>query len=115
VSTCNYEYDYKYHDIPKFKCLELVHNRDVTRCIFHDINYLKGDNYEKNKEEVANRFNRKLSKYRSNNMPLKFIGYCLPEISFEGNIFREALYFIDATFYGDIRTRNLLPLKQENT
>jgi hypothetical protein len=77
--TCDYEYHSATVD---FKCQELVHNRDVTRCIFHDINYLKGANYEKNKEEVANRFKIKLSKYLSNNIPFKFFGYYLPEISF---------------------------------
>jgi hypothetical protein len=44
VSTC----DYEYHDgILHFKCSELVHNHEVKHCIFHDINYLKGDNYQK--------------------------------------------------------------------
>ena len=99
VSTCDYEY---HIGSVGFKCLELVHNRNVTRCMFHDINYLKGDNYEKHKEEVANRFNRKLSKYRSNNMPLKFIGYCLPDTGYKflNMKFNESVYFNKATFYG---------------
>jgi hypothetical protein len=67
--------------------------------MFHDRNYLKGDNYGKNKEKVANRFNRKLSKYNSNNMPLEFIGYSLPDISFQNYEFSEPLYFNEATFY----------------
>jgi hypothetical protein len=37
VSICDYEYHSPSHD---FKCLEMVHNREVTRCIFHDMNYL---------------------------------------------------------------------------
>jgi Pentapeptide repeats (9 copies) len=75
--------------------------REVTRCIFHDTNYLKGNNYEKNKEEVGNRFKRKLSKYRSNNMTFEFFGYCLPEISFKNEKFTETLYLVDAIFYGE--------------
>jgi hypothetical protein len=31
-------------------------------CIFHDVNYLKGDNYEKHKEEVAKRFEGKYTR-----------------------------------------------------
>ena len=54
VSTCDYEYHGGSVD---FKCLELVHGREMTRCMFHDINYLGGDNYEKNKEKVGKRFN----------------------------------------------------------
>lgn len=74
----------------------------LIRCIFHDINYLKGDNYEKNKEEVANRFYRKLSKYSFNNMPLKFVGYCLPFISFLNQRFTRLIDFTDATFYDGV-------------
>jgi hypothetical protein len=62
VSTCDYEYHGGSVD---FKCLELVHGREMTRCMFHDINYLEDDNYEKNKEKVGKRFKRKLSNYRS--------------------------------------------------
>jgi hypothetical protein len=40
----------------------------------------------------------KLSEYSSNNMPLKFIGYFLPEISFQNKQFTEALYFGSAKF-----------------
>ena len=69
-------------------------------CIFHDISYLKGDNYEKNKQEVAGRFEKKLSEYSSNHGRLEFIGYRLPEISFQNNEFTKALYFNEATFYG---------------
>jgi len=97
VSTC----DYKYHDgFIDFECPEIVHNSGLNRCIFHDVNYLKDHNYEKNREEVYNRFKRKLSKYRSHNMPLKFIGYCLPDISFADEEFSKEIYFSDATFYG---------------
>ena len=69
-------------------------------CIFHDINYLKGDNYEKHKEEVAKRFQEKLSEYSSKHMPLKFPGYCLPDISFVNQKFTEEVNFNNATFYG---------------
>jgi hypothetical protein len=96
VSTCDYEYHW---ESLNFTCLELVHNREATRCMFHDINYLKGDNYEKNKEKVANRFKRKLAKYDSNDTDFEFFGYCLPDISFENQEFSKELYFNDATFY----------------
>jgi uncharacterized protein YjbI with pentapeptide repeats len=69
-------------------------------CIFHDKDYLYGNNYERHKEKVSKRFGEKLSEYSSNNMPLKFIGYCLPNISFKNNQFTEELYFDYATFYG---------------
>ena len=42
MSTCEY-----HNERFGFKCLELVHNHEATHCIFHDINYLKGDNYQK--------------------------------------------------------------------
>jgi uncharacterized protein YjbI with pentapeptide repeats len=58
------------------------------------------DNYDKHKEEVARRLEKKLSEYSSNHTPLKFIGYYLPDISFQSKEFTEALYFGDATFYG---------------
>jgi len=80
VFTCDYEYHGGSVD---FKCLELVHGREMTRCMFHDINYLEGDNYEKNKEKVGKRFKRKLSNYHSTSNPFEFFGYCLPEISFQ--------------------------------
>jgi uncharacterized protein YjbI with pentapeptide repeats len=96
VSTCDYEYKTKSVD---FKCSELVHNRDATHCMFHDTNYLKGDNYEKNKEKVASGFKRKLLAYNSNDMPLEFFGYCLPDISFENEEFSKEIYFNDATLY----------------
>jgi hypothetical protein len=98
VSTCEYEYN---GVRISFKCLELVHNREAPRCIFHDISYLKGDNYQKNKEEVSNRFNLKLSRHSSNNIPLMFIGYCLPDISFHNHKFTQSIDFTAATFSGE--------------
>jgi hypothetical protein len=83
-----------------FTCNNPIHTDRERFCIFHDKSYLKGDSYEKHKEEVADKFKDKLSKYRSNNMPLKFIGYCLPEISFDNDEFTLPLYFNDAAFYG---------------
>jgi hypothetical protein len=44
-----------------FTCDELTTETGSKFCIFHDVNYLKDDNYEKHKEEVANRFKRKLA------------------------------------------------------
>ena len=78
MSNC----DYRYHEEDfDFKCTEPVHGKETgsgkERCIFHDISYLKGNNYDKHKEEVANRFEDILSK----NIPY-FIGYYLPYISF---------------------------------
>jgi Pentapeptide repeats (9 copies) len=97
VSTCSYEYH------------EWGHNFNAAaaaRCVYLDVNYLKGDNYGRNKEEVSSRFNHKLSKYSSNNMPLEFIGYYLPEVSFDYYEFASPLYFSDATFYGPVSFRN---------
>ena len=88
-AACQYNNQYYDHDkkqIDGFPCDVPKKDTDSEFCIFHDINYLKGDNYEKNKKEVVNRFKRKLSKYSSNNMPLRFFGYCLPEISFSFKI-----------------------------
>jgi hypothetical protein len=42
----------------------------------------------------------------SNNMPLEFIGYYLPEVSFDYYEFASPLYFSDATFYGPVSFRN---------
>jgi hypothetical protein len=83
----------------EFRCDE--HRRDTSSefCIFHDINYLKDDNYKRHKE-VAKKFKDKLAEYSSNHRPLKFIGYCLPNTSFANEEFTEALYFNQATFYG---------------
>jgi hypothetical protein len=64
------------------------------------MNYLKGDNYGKRKEGVAKRFEEKLSEYSRKHRHLKFIGYCLPDISFNGKEFSKEIYFNDATFYG---------------
>ena len=43
---------------------------------------------------------KKLLEYSSKGTSLKFIGYCLPDISFQNKQLSEALYFQDATFYG---------------
>src|SRR5919199_2600628 len=95
ILTC--QYINKDYDVD---CDELPIDAGSKFCIFHDINYLKGNNYDKHKEEVAKRFEKKLSKYSSNHIPLKFIGYFLPEISFQDRQFTEDLYFSYVTFYG---------------
>jgi hypothetical protein len=69
----NEEYD--------FKCDEPPRDADNKFCIFQDIGYLKGNNYEIHKEEVANRFQEKIVEYSSEGMPWCFIGYCLPAVS----------------------------------
>ena len=52
-TTCQYKKQYLklglWHD---FTCDIPTKYAHSEFCIFHDINYLKGDNYEKNKEEV---------------------------------------------------------------
>ena len=65
----------------------------IKHCIFHDENYLKGENYDKNKE-VRTRFQTKLSSGR----PLNFSGYHLPDISFRDYEFSGPLDFASATF-----------------
>lgn len=106
LATCGYVY-YGYPH-PIHKCRELVpegvderliHAGDA-RCIFHDIDYLEGDNYEKHKDEVARRFEEKLSEYSSYHTPLEFMGYRLPGVSFQSKQLNEALYFSNAIFYG---------------
>jgi hypothetical protein len=96
ISTCQYRNQF----IPNFTCDEYSTDTDSEFCIFHDKNYLKGDNYEKRKEEVAKRFDDKLSEYSSNHRHLDFIGYCLPDISFHFEHVTGALDFSYATFYG---------------
>ena len=91
---------YKYEDY-KFTCDEPTIYTGSNLCVFHDINYLKGDNYDIHKEEVAKRFKDKLLDYSSRGKPFKFIGYCLPDISFQNEQFTEALYFSHSTFYGE--------------
>jgi Pentapeptide repeats (9 copies) len=90
---------YKNKDYHDFTCPESTEDTDSEFCIFHDRCYLKDDNYEKHTEKIAEKFKERLSKYSSSNMPLKFIGYCLPDISFRFTQFK-VLYFNDATFYG---------------
>jgi hypothetical protein len=51
--------EYKHELGGNFKCQEPVHAQELRRCIFHDENYLKGDNYGKHREEVARRFEKK--------------------------------------------------------
>jgi hypothetical protein len=82
LPTCEYEY-YELGGMNYFKCLEPVHTQGVAHCIFHDRDYLKGDNYERHKQEVADRFQEKLSECSSKNIPFEFIGYCLPKISIQ--------------------------------
>jgi uncharacterized protein YjbI with pentapeptide repeats len=93
IRTCHYK-----NEIYGFTCDEPLGYTGSNLCIFHDINYLKGDNYDK--EKVVGRFEEKLLEYTSNHRPLKFIGYYLPEISFENKKFTEDLFFNDTTFYG---------------
>jgi hypothetical protein len=102
-ATCQYKnryYDFHENEECDFTCHEPTEDTDSKFCIFHDTNYLKDENYEKHKKEVSKKFAEKLSEYRSKNEPLKFIGYCLPDISFGKKKFSEAVYFQDASFYG---------------
>jgi hypothetical protein len=89
----NEEYD--------FKCDEPPRDADNKFCIFQDIGYLKGNNYEIHKEEVANRFQEKIVEYSSEGMPWCFIGYCLPAVSFQNYEFTDAFSFNAAIFYGN--------------
>jgi uncharacterized protein YjbI with pentapeptide repeats len=99
LSICDYEYHHGYAD---FKCEMPVHSHGARQCIFHDINYLKGDNYDKNKEIVAKEFRQKLAEYSSDEKHtfFKFVGYCLPEIPFLNYKFTKPVYFIKAIFSG---------------
>jgi hypothetical protein len=104
IPECQYKNKYyEYGEIEQydFTCDEPPRDTDSKFCIFHDINYLKGHNYEKHKKEVAKRLEEKLSEYSSKVMPFKFIGYCLPDILFQGKQFTKPLYFNDTTFYGE--------------
>ena len=83
-----------------FACLESTEDTDSEFCIFHDRCYLKDDNYEKHTQKIAEKFKERLSKYRSEKKPLKFIDYCLPDISFKDKEFSEEIYFNEAAFYG---------------
>jgi hypothetical protein len=98
-SICQYE---KETDDFEFTCKEPITDTERKFCIFHDINYLEGGNYYKNKEKVAKRFEDKLAEYSSKRMPFKFIGYHLPEISFKNKKFTQTIYFDDTTFYGEV-------------
>jgi hypothetical protein len=53
-----------------FACDERTGDTGSKFCIFHDINYLKGDNYDKHKEAVVKRFKEKLAEYSSNQSTL---------------------------------------------
>jgi Pentapeptide repeats (9 copies) len=97
-ATCQYKN--KTYD---FTCHESTEDTDSEFCIFHDRCYLKDENYKKHTEKIAEKFKERLSEYSSNHKPLKFIGYCLPDISFKNEKFTEALNFSEATFYGATR------------
>lgn len=91
----------QYKDEPyDFRCDEPARDTGSKFCIFHDINYVKDDNYDKHKEEVARRFEKKLSEYSSKDRPVEFRGYCLPDVSFSKHEFTEQLSFSGARFYG---------------
>jgi hypothetical protein len=49
------------------------------------------------REEVAKKFGEKLLEYSSKGTSLKFVGCCLPDISFQNKQLSEAFYFEDAT------------------
>lgn len=82
------------------KCDEQAHD-GAEFCIFHDKSYLKGfANYDKNKDEVAAKFQAKLDEYVSSKRPLNFNGCCLPHVSIGLHEFSESIDFSGATFYG---------------
>lgn len=75
----------------------------VEYCILHNKDYLKDDNYDKNKEEVASKFRIELERAASSSFPQKpmnFSGYHLPDVSFESYTFSRQLIFSEATFHG---------------
>ena len=95
MSTCQYKNTKEY-----FTCEFAVHD-GAKYCLFHDKDYLKGDNYEKNKKKVAQGFDKLYSNHPKG-MPFRFIGFCLPQLSFEEKPFCESMYFDDTIFYGPI-------------
>lgn len=97
-SVCSYKNAKK-----DYKCDIAVHDGG-DRCLFHDENCLKGDKYEKNKNEVVNQLELQLISHPEG-MPFKFIGYHLPECSFEETLFNQPVYFNDAIFYGSVSFR----------
>ena len=73
-AACQYKnayFDFDKRQFEDFTCHEPSHPGSKF-CIFHDINYLKDDNCEKN-EEVARKFEDKLSNH-PRGVAFKFIG-----------------------------------------
>ena len=92
IPTCQYKNE-GYDD---FTCDEPTIDTESKFCIFHNVNYLKATHdslHHYHKEQVVKRLKMKLSEYSSNHKPLKFIGYYLPDISFQSEQFTEVLYY----------------------
>jgi uncharacterized protein YjbI with pentapeptide repeats len=100
MSVCTYK-----NENAKYSC-ELLAEDGGPYCLFHNEKCLEGDNYEKNKDKVANQFKSLLEKHQ-NDKALKFIGYCLPEYSFTETLFNQPIYFNDAIFYGSVSFRGV--------
>jgi uncharacterized protein YjbI with pentapeptide repeats len=77
-----------------------THSDDTRYCVFHDIDYLKAANYSRHKDEVASKFKEKLEECSSIEKPFGFVGYCLPEISFDNYEFTQPIVFVEFKFYG---------------
>jgi len=89
--VCTY-LDFTFGWIESFKCDE-----DSVKdgyCIFHHPEYWK-----ENKDEVREKFMKKVEDAINNNKELFCIGYNLPEINLSGKKFKASVYFVNTVFH----------------
>jgi hypothetical protein len=91
---CNYNrdyYDYQTEKDEKFQCdQESLEGKDF--CLFHNENYLKDHLHPENKENVIEKLRERIKNSERNKMPLKCIGYYLPDIVLNKE-FNQKVYF----------------------
>jgi hypothetical protein len=92
----------KYYDIGTknyeiFTCdQEALEKKD--RCLFHDENFLKDVNHPENKYKVIKKLQERIKNSEKNKVPLKCIGYYLPNIELYKEVFTQQVYFNHCKF-----------------
>jgi hypothetical protein len=100
IDHCSYKseyYDFQSYKTKTFPCdQEPLENKDV--CLFHNKSYLKDRNHPENKNKVIERLQKRIENSKKNKMPLKCIGYYLPDIELNKEEFFQPVYFNNCKF-----------------